>query len=125
MCFLHECFRPDYLLISMQLLQCRQLGINAIVILEQLSELDVLLRVASHMRVTPVIGVRAKLTTRHGGHWGSTCGDRAKFGLRPADIMAVVDTLRHAGMLDCLQLMHFHAGSQVPPLPLSASVQPD
>ena len=52
-----------------QVLRCRQLGINAIVILEQFSELDTLLDVASCLRVQPVIGMRAKLTTRHGGHW--------------------------------------------------------
>lgn len=83
------------------------------IILEQFSELDILLKAAAELGVAPVLGVRAKLTTRHAGHWGSTSGDRAKFGLRPAEIMAVVDVLSARGMLGCLKLLHFHAGSQV------------
>ena len=54
---------------ALQVVRCRQLGINAIVILEQFNEVDILLDVASCLAVLPVIGVRAKLTTRHGGHW--------------------------------------------------------
>jgi len=46
-------------------------------------------------------------------HWGTTSGDKAKFGLRASEIVAVVDVLAGAGMLSCLKLLHFHAGSQV------------
>lgn len=68
---------------------------------------------ARRLGVRPGIGIRAKLTTRHGGHWGSTSGDKAKFGLRAREIVAVVNTLAEEGMLDCLQLLHFHCGSQI------------
>ena len=71
-----------------------------------------LLAAAAKLGVLPVVGVRAKLATRHGGHWGSTSGEHAKFGLRPAEIMAVVRQLAAGGMLDRLQLLHFHIGSQ-------------
>ena len=47
------------------------------------------------------------------GHWGATSGDLAKFGLRCPEIVEVVDELTAVGMLDCLQLLHFHVGSQV------------
>jgi len=40
-------------------------------------------------------------------------GDRAKFGLRAREIVAVVNQLADEGMLDCLQLLHFHCGSQI------------
>ena len=103
-----------------QVLQCRQLGIDAIVVLEQTQELGILLEAALAAGVRPAIGVRAKLATRHDGHWGSTSGEQAKFGLRPREIVHVVDTLETAGMLDCLQLLHFHIGSQAQaPLDLS------
>ncbi len=45
-------------------------------------------------------------------HWGTTSGDKSKFGLRSSEIVSVVDALASAGMLDCLKLLHFHAGSQ-------------
>ena len=78
-----------------------------------LQELDVLLEEAAKAGVQPVIGMRAKLATRHGGHWGTTSGENAKFGLSPSDMVAVMRKLTAAGMADCLQLLHFHIGSQV------------
>jgi len=63
--------------------------------------------------VQPVVGMRAKLATRHGGHWGTTSGENAKFGLSPSDMVAVMRKLAATGMADCLQLLHFHVGSQV------------
>ena len=72
-----------------------------------------MLAVAAARGVRPVLGVRAKLSTRHGGHWGTTSGERAKFGLRPREIVGVVRRLAGAGLLDCLRLLHFHIGSQV------------
>ncbi len=59
---------------SLQVLHCRELGINAIVVMEQYSELEMLLNEARRLGVRPAIGIRAKLTTRHNGHWGSTSG---------------------------------------------------
>lgn len=63
-----------------QVLHCRELGMNAMVVMEQYSELELLLGAARRLGVRPSIGIRAKLTTRHNGHWGSTSGDRAKVG---------------------------------------------
>lgn len=72
-----------------------------------------LLDEAAKAGVQPVIGMRAKLATRHGGHWGTTSGENAKFGLSPCDMVAVMRKLAAAGMAHCLQLLHFHIGSQV------------
>ncbi|KAI3425248.1 hypothetical protein D9Q98_009016 [Chlorella vulgaris] len=94
-------------------LHCRELGMNAMVVMEQYSELELLLRVCRRLGVRPAIGIRAKLTTRHNGHWGSTSGDKAKFGLRAREIVAAVNRLAEEGMLDCLCLLHFHVGSQI------------
>ncbi|GBF89380.1 arginine decarboxylase [Raphidocelis subcapitata] len=94
-------------------LHCRELGINAFVVLEQYGELATLLAVSERLGVRPAIGLRAKLTTQHKGHWGSTSGDKAKFGLRAREVVAVVNQLADADMLDCLQLLHFHSGSQI------------
>ena len=40
-------------------------------------------------------------------------GDRAKFGLTIPQILTVVNHLQAAGKLNCLQLLHFHIGSQI------------
>lgn len=94
-------------------LLARKLNVNAIVVLEQMEELDLVIKSSQILGVRPVIGVRAKLSTQHSGHWGSTSGEDGKFGLTVNELVKVVYTLRRQGMLDCLQLLHFHIGSQL------------
>lgn len=96
----------------------RQLGVKSVIVLEQEEELEIVIRVSERLGVQPVIGVRAKLSTKHDGHWGETSGEKGKFGLTTPEIVGVVSKLRRVGMLDCLQLLHFHIGSQIPSLEL-------
>ncbi|KAL6771085.1 hypothetical protein ACKKBF_B33855 [Auxenochlorella protothecoides x Auxenochlorella symbiontica] len=104
------CKDAEYMELAMH---AGELGVNAVVVMEQYSEVRLALRVAAKLGVRPRLGVRAKLATRHSGHWGSTSGDGAKFGLRAREIVAAVGELATAGMLDCLVLLHFHVGSQI------------
>ena len=57
--------------------------------------------------------MRAKLAARGRGKWESSGGDKSKFGLFPSEILDAIDKLRGCDMLDCLQLLHFHLGSQI------------
>jgi arginine decarboxylase len=86
---------------------------TVIVVLERIEELDFALSAAEKTGIRPALGVRAKLTAKGVGRWKGSAGDRAKFGLTAAEIVRVVDTLADRGMLDCLQLLHFHIGSQI------------
>ena len=90
-----------------------QLGHHALLAIEQLSELDLALAVSRELGIRPTLGLRAKLSTRGSGRWGTSTGDRAKFGLSVRQILQAVDILRAADRLDCLQLLHFHIGSQI------------
>ena len=78
-----------------------------------MGELETILAAAAELDLRPVIGVRARLTTKGAGKWVESTGDRSKFGLTTAEIVATVERLRAVGMLDCLQLLHFHIGSQI------------
>jgi arginine decarboxylase len=90
-----------------------RLGQKPIIVIEQPRELPLLLQVSRQLRITPMIGVRAKLQTKGIGRWGNSTGDRAKFGLTILQIIEVVQQLQAADMLECLQLLHFHIGSQI------------
>lgn len=90
-----------------------RLGHKPLIVIEQLEELYLALRVSKELGIAPHLGVRAKLGTRGSGHWGNSTGDRAKFGLTVPEILTVVTELEKAGMLDCLQLLHYHIGSQI------------
>lgn len=92
----------------------RKLALNTVIVLEQEEELDLVIELSKRLSVRPVIGVRAKLRTKHSGHFGATSGEKGKFGLNIIQILRVVRKLDSVGMLDCLQLLHFHIGSQIP-----------
>ncbi|MFB2968560.1 biosynthetic arginine decarboxylase [Aerosakkonema sp. BLCC-F183] len=91
----------------------QRLGQTPIVVLEQVEEVDLVINAAKQLGIKPIVGVRAKLSTQGMGRWGSSSGDRAKFGLTIPEIIQAVDKLRSANLLDSLQLLHFHIGSQI------------
>lgn len=91
----------------------RRLGHTPIIVLEQPEEVAAVIAVSQALGIEPIVGVRAKLSTQGVGRWGTSAGDRAKFGLTVPEILAAVEQLREAGMLNSLQLLHFHIGSQI------------
>lgn len=78
------------------------------------SELDLVLERSKALGIQPLLGVRYKLSARAGGHWSESGGDRSLFGLTSTQIIQVVDILKSQEQLDCLKLLHFHLGSQIP-----------
>ncbi len=91
----------------------QKLGHNVYIVIEQLSEIDVLLQTAEEMGVEPTAGVRIKLASRGFGRWKESGGEKSKFGLNPADLVTAIDKLRAANKLHVLKLIHFHLGSQI------------
>ena len=90
-----------------------RIGHKPVIVLEQLEEVPLVIEAAHRLGIKPVLGVRAKLSTKGTGRWGESTGDRAKFGLTLPEILSCVEQLRTAGMLSSLQLLHFHIGSQI------------
>jgi len=92
----------------------QRLNRTAIIVLEQLEEVELAIAASHKLGINPILGIRAKLSTRGVGRWGTSAGDRAKFGLTIPEILDVVEHLRAANLLDSLQLLHYHIGSQIP-----------
>ncbi len=92
----------------------RRLGKKIVLVVEQLTEVDDIIRLATETGVKPLIGFRAKLLTRGEGKWAMSTGDNAKFGLNTAEILFACEKLKQAKLSACLRLVHFHIGSQVP-----------
>ena len=95
-------------------LLAQRLGRQPILVIDRFRELEMILRIARQNGIRPVLGVRAKLSARGAGRWAESGGAASKFGLSASEIVRLIDRLRDAEMLDCLQLLHFHIGSQVP-----------
>ncbi len=91
----------------------QKLGHQVFIVLEQLSEVDVLLKVADELGVNPTAGVRIKLYSEGSGRWARSGGEKSKFGLSTAQLVRLVDKLKTIGRLDILKLIHFHLGSQI------------
>lgn len=91
----------------------RRLGKQTIVVLEQLEEVDLVIKAHQQLGVTPVVGVRAKLSAKGEGRWATSTGDGAKFGLTIPEIVHVIERLESVNLLSSLQLLHFHVGSQI------------
>ena len=91
----------------------RRLGRQPVVVIEQADEVGRIIAASQELGAAPFIGIRAKLSARSTGRWGSSVGERAKFGLSIPDVLATVEALRQAGLLADLRLLHFHIGSQI------------
>ncbi len=90
-----------------------KLGHKPVIIIEQLKELYLTIKISNQLGIKPILGIRAKLNTKGSGHWGNSTGERAKFGLTIPQILEVVKQLKQIEMLETLQLLHFHIGSQI------------
>ena len=95
-------------------LYARKIGIQTVLVIEMSSELPIILARAARMGVRPCLGVRVKLSSRAGGHWDGSGGDRSMIGVQPHQVIDIIDRLAAENMLDCLQMLHYHLGSQVP-----------
>jgi len=91
----------------------RKLGLQTFIVVEKPSELRLVMEEARSLGVTPGLGVRMRLASLGAGKWQNSGGDKAKFGLSPRQVLDLWKQLRDAGMGDCLQLLHFHMGSQI------------
>lgn len=101
-----------------------RLGRNIIVVIDRYQELPLLVSIAKSLDIKPVIGFRAKLENKGAGKWVDSSGPRSKFGLTALEMVEGVEFLKKENMMDCLQLMHFHIGSQITSIrPIKDSLQ--
>jgi arginine decarboxylase len=90
-----------------------KLGRTIIPVVENFEELGLILKHAQAYQVRPRIGVRVKLISEGSGRWSASAGERSKFGLFITEILELFNVLKQHDMLDCLQLVHCHPGSQL------------
>ncbi|HEX8984883.1 MAG TPA: biosynthetic arginine decarboxylase [Bryobacteraceae bacterium] len=90
-----------------------KIGRKITTVVEKYTELDLVARHAQRIGVRPRIGLRLKLAARGSGRWKSSGGYRSKFGLTVSEAVRALDQLKTLEMADCLELLHFHLGSQI------------
>ncbi len=91
----------------------QKLGKKVFIVVERLDELNIIAQVAQELNVRPNIGLRIKLVSPGSGRWAASGGENSKFGLGPLELVQAIDIAKEEGLLDCIQLIHFHLGSQI------------
>ena len=90
-----------------------RLGLKVVIVIEKPGEWPLIHKLARTLDVQPTLGVRLRLSALGKGNWQNTGGERAKFGLAAGQLLDLVETIREAGCIEWLQLLHFHMGSQI------------
>ena len=91
----------------------KKIGKNVIPVVEKFTELELLVKHMDEIGVRVPLGVRVKLSSRGAGRWKGSAGYRSKFGLTLTEVLEAFEYLKARGYEDCLQMTHFHMGSQV------------
>ena len=89
------------------------MGLSVFIVIEKPSELEMIIEEAAKLEVTPLIGLRVRLSTISAGKWQNSGGEKSKFGLHASEVLQLIARLQQLDLLNCLQLMHFHMGSQI------------
>ncbi len=92
----------------------QKMGIQTYIVIEKLSELPLIVEESQRLNIQPKLGIRVKLASIAKGKWQDSGGEKSKFGLNANQILEITEDLRKFGLTDCVQLMHFHVGSQIP-----------
>ena len=94
-------------------LLAQKMGRRIFLVVEKLSELKLIIKIAKQFKLKPTLGIRIKLASTGSGKWEDSGGDVSKFGLTSSELLDALDILEKNKMKDCLHLVHFHIGSQV------------
>jgi arginine decarboxylase len=91
----------------------QQIGLRPYLVIEKASEINLIIEEARNFNVVPRLGVRVRLASIGKGKWQNTGGEKGKFGLSAAQVLEAVARIKEADLIESVQLMHFHVGSQV------------
>jgi len=91
----------------------QKLGHQLFIVIEKISELDLVLSESKKMGIRPKLGIRIRLSSIGKGNWQNTGGEKSKFGLSAAQVLKAINKLKENNALDCLELIHCHLGSQL------------
>lgn len=94
-------------------LMARRCGLNTYIVIEKYRELEWILALVDELGVNPLLGIRVRLNTLGKSNWQNSGGEKSKFGVTAAELLKVIQRLSDHGLKPCLQLLHFHLGSQI------------
>jgi arginine decarboxylase len=94
-------------------LLAQKMGKQIYLVVEKLNELKLINSISKRLNIKPNIGIRIKLASSGSGKWEESGGDGSKFGLTSSELLDAMTYLEENDLKSCLQLVHFHIGSQI------------
>lgn len=94
-------------------LYAHMMGIQVYIVIENLSEIDLIQKECSDLEIEPLLGVRVRLSSMASGNWQNSGGKHAKFGLDANDLVKLLKRLNASNCVHWLSVLHFHMGSQI------------
>ena len=91
----------------------QKMGRRVYLVVEKLSEIQLILEEAEKLNIEPQLGVRVRMYAVSKGNWQDTGGEKSKFGLSPSQLLGFISKLKENKKLHCLKLLHCHLGSQI------------
>lgn len=89
------------------------LNLRIIIVIDKITELDLILKLSRQLKITPIISLRMRLHTKCNSKWQNSGGPGSKFGLTYTELLHATNILQKNNQLQILQMLHFHLGSQV------------
>jgi arginine decarboxylase len=90
-----------------------KMGLDLYLVIEKPQELELIIEESARLNIRPQLGLRVRLSSISAGKWQNSGGEKSKFGLHAHEVLQLIKRLKEAGLLDTLNLMHFHMGSQI------------
>lgn len=91
----------------------QQMGHKVFIVIEKISEWEIIAQEANALGIRPTVGVRVRLVTKGAGLWEDSGGEKSKFGLSASQVLRLISRMNDCAMLDCLQMIHCHMGSGI------------
>ncbi len=102
----------DRLFLRMALL-AGKLRRRAVIVVEDIEELETALDLAGKLGLQPDLGIRLKLYARGSGKWEDSGGEFAKFGMSVVALVSALELIERRGAAGRLKMLHVHIGSQI------------
>ncbi len=90
-----------------------KMGLSVFLVIEKLSEFQIILQETRKLDLDPQLGVRIRLSNIGDNRWQNSGGEKSKFGLNPSHLLSLIEQLGQDNNMHWLKMMHFHIGSQV------------
>src|SRR5659263_77204 len=94
-------------------LLAQKMGRRIYLVIEKLSEMKLIVKIAKQFKIKPNLGLRIKLASSGSGKWEDSGGYFNKFGLTSSELLEALEVIEKNKKKDCLPLVYFHIGSQV------------